>query len=323
MAPDSEYARLATGVLPELQSMVATTMAVPKMRSWSLYLRGAAESDDNVPARATADPDESETDSLRMTCSAYVELRPVEQAVRQSPVTVGLGYSFYGTSHTEEDYEGYDVARHAGSAYISRDGYLGSTPYGIRIEGGLTETDLGDEPFSEAVSAEVILDLQWVRWATFSPRCAWTQKDFEHDTDAPEYYSRDGDEQTIGVGQRFYINGNAAILGLDCAYRIADTDGSQFDLESYDVTGSLTVRLPARLRFFGSVTFEDEDYVEFVPDPPRRLDEAWTYYAALSRPLLNDLFRIEINYTYAESESNQEFSAYERQVAGVALSLGL
>ena len=65
-----------------------------------------------------------------------------------------------------------------------------------------------------------------------------------------------------------------------------------------------------------------EDYEEIVPDPAR-LDDVFTFYMMLSRPVWDYRVHAELNYTQSWNDSNQDFSSYERNVVGVAVSASL
>jgi len=246
----------------------------------------------------------------------------MDQADRKSPLTLGTGLSVYATQHEKAEFQERDVLSHNVSAYLSRSGYVGASPYSVRIHGDFTNTELNGIPFSEVTELGATADLQLGEWVTLTPKYKWQSKEFEDDTDLPEYYSRDGDDQRGGADLHFYILENRLILGLGYEYRENDTEGTQFKIESHNVEASVQASLPLKLRFTGSVEFNEEDYTEYTPEP-RRLDEVWTFYGVLSRKILGDEVRAEVNYTYTTSDSNLAFSDYKSSVVGVALSVSL
>ncbi|MDA0990747.1 MAG: hypothetical protein O3A51_08355 [Verrucomicrobia bacterium] len=180
-------------------------------------------------------------------------------------------------------------------------------------------TELGDDPFSEDVSAALNASLQVVpAWlVAIGGEISW--KDFANDTEFPSYFSRDGQEQEVTFDSYIYLLENRCILGLSYAYRWNDVDGQQFALNSHHVAGSATASLPGLLRFYASLSYDSEDYDEFTPEP-RRADDVLTGYAALSRPLGDVAWRAEVNVTYSTSESTLDFADYNRTVYGVAVS---
>jgi tetratricopeptide (TPR) repeat protein len=321
-APESEYARLAHGVLPDLNATVATTAAVPKTRRWNVYGRFSEEYDDNVTLRAKDDPNLDAVKSWREVYSGYVELRPLDEALQPTPFTLGVGYSIYATKHHEEEVRDYDVFSQNGSVFLSRNRQMGSKPYTARIYGDFTDTELGEEAYSKIFEAGVTVDYQWFRSGVVSPGFTWQSQDFEDDTEYPDYFSRDGNDYRASLRHDLYLARGNVILGVAYAYHWNDTDGRQFQLESNDFEGSLKLSLPLGLRFYGTVEYREEDYTDFTPEP-KRLDDIWTYYAALSQRLWKDAARAEIHYTHEASNSNLDFSDYERNVVGFALSLSL
>lgn len=251
-----------------------------------------------------------------------MELRLLDEAFPKQPVTIELGYSISGNQHDEDDFQSYDLLSHNGSLFFEDSSELGFLPYNFRIHGGYTATELDGEPYSEVVEGGVRIDLQLGNWAMLSPSFTWNLKDFENDTDSPEYWSRDGNSYSGGTKAYLYLFHNRLIVGASYFYRDSDTDGSQFVIRSHDVGGSVTLSLPYRFRCRASVDYKEKDYEEFLPEP-RRFDDACTYYVSVSRPILNDAIRAEVHYTYTTSNSNQEFSDYERNVVGASLSISL
>jgi len=144
-------------------------------------------------------------------------------------------------------------------------------------------------------------------------------KDFEFETEFPDFFSRDGREQEATLNTYTYLFQNRVILGLGYGYLWNDVDGSQFELRRHRVTGTATLSLPKKFRFFTSVSYANEDYDKFVPDPKRE-DDVITYYASLSRPVWKDAFRVEANVTHSSTDSSREFAEYRRTVYGVAVS---
>jgi tetratricopeptide (TPR) repeat protein len=322
MAPDSEYARLAEGIIPDLQQMVSTEALVSDQRRWNVYLRTGMEYDDNVPARAQDDPSDSPTESWRFVGSLYGEVRPLDQRIDRVPVTLGLGYSFYQTLHERDGFSDYDVQSQNGSVYLSRSGLVGSRYYSLRLGGDYNWTDVGNSSYSEIGGADASLDLQLLPWLILTPKYRWENKEFEEDGEYPEFFSRDGEEQTVGVAAQFYLCNNRLVLTAEYDYRWADTEGSLFDLQSQNASGSANLALPWRCRLYTSVSYQQEDYDEYVPNP-QRLDDVWTFYTALSRPVLGENLWAEVNYTRRSAQSNLSYADYRQNVYGMALSYNL
>lgn len=322
MAPESEYARLSLAVIPELESVAAAHTSLAKRQRWSLYLRAGYEHDDNVPARADSDPDTSPTASWRQAASSYAELRVLDQNLDRPPMTLGVGLSYYRTAYDADEFKGYAVESPGGSAYLGHRGTVVGMPYGFRIQGNYSVVELGGDPYNKAWGAEATADLQWLGHALTSLAYGWEQRDFENDTTAPESYSRDGTSQTYCVSQTFFLWGDRISLGADYTHRVENADGSQFDLGSNDVSARLSLLLPGKFRLVARYQYQKEDYVRFVPDPPRRLDDINTYRLTISRRFWGNRIGLEGSFTSVVSDSNQDFSRYRRTTYGAALDIG-
>ena len=98
-----------------------------------------------------------------------------------------------------------------------------------------------------------------------------------------------------------------------------NAEGYQAELRSNDITTSLTVNLPFELRLYGQIAYQQEDYPEYYP--VGRLDDIWTFYTSLQRPLFGDVLFLELAYTYATADSDYDYARYERNVISAALSL--
>ncbi len=150
----------------------------------------------------------------------------------------------------------------------------------------------------------------------------WETRSYEHASEFPDYFSRDGDEWQAGVGHYLYGWDNRVRLGLTYAYRDSDTEGSQYRLRSHQGGAALWMRLPLGLRLSCSAQYAERDYVDFLPEP-RRIDDVWTGNASLSRAFGHEKVDIRVGYTTVRSSSTREFAAFKRQVFSLGLSLVL
>ena len=90
-------------------------------------------------------------------------------------------------------------------------------------------------------------------------------------------------------------------------------------VQSHGGGASLLFKAPWKCRLYSSVRYEEEDYVEFVPDP-RRVDDVWTWSVSLSRPVCCDAVEARIGYTSVESGSNRAYADFERDVVSMGLN---
>lgn len=320
-APSSDYARHCREVRPELSSLTVTEQALPAAKRIDVYLRGGYEFDNNVAARSSADEAiAGKAETWRWVASAYAEWRALDQMADGLPFTLAPAYSYYRTGHQEDEFSGYDVASHTPSLSLSRNGYLGQRYYRLRLAGDYSMTELDGEDYSEVAGAQASAGLHWADFSMLQISGRYQWNEYENDTDFPEYYSRDGEEWTAGVDLYFYLLNNRVVLGLGYDYRVAETDGLLFELESSDYNANVSISLPAEFRVYASYAYREQDYTKFSPDP-RRIDDVGTVYASLSRPLVKDRLMLELNYTRVVSDSTLDFAEYEQEVYGAAVSL--
>lgn len=318
LAPESDYAARARHVSPGLVQLKQTLLVRPAAKRWDLYVRVAGEYDDNVPARSKHETQEA-THSLRLVTSFRAAVRLPDQNIDPPWPTLEAGYSYYGTFHDKSEFSDYDVTSHNATLELSRYGHVFNRWVKLGLTGTFNKTELGGDPFSETIGGDVALSMQLAPKFLAILGYGYRDKDFENDTEFPEFFSRDGSEHEAGIDTYTYLFNNRLILGLSYAYLWNKVDGSQFELNRHSVRGSATMTLPAKFRLFTSVSYATEDYDQFVPDPQRE-DDRITAYASLSRPIWGDAWRAEANVTYSTSDSNQEFAEYERAVYGIALS---
>jgi hypothetical protein len=320
MAPDSQYAQLASSVLPELEALTVTITAVPDVRRWNLYARVGTEYDDNVPVRSN-DSDETTTqDSWKFIYSFYGEVRFPDQKIDSKPFTLGLGYSLSGTEYEEDLYKGYDLFSQALSLFLSHDGTWLERFYNIRLETRFNTTKLGWDDYSDVGSLDLSFSYYWHEQITTTFISSWSNKSYEDDTEYPEYYSRDGNEYDFGLRNYFYLMQNKLVLGLHYLYRNEDAEGYQSELRSNDLTGSIAYSLPYDVRLTGSIIYQQEDYPEYRP--VGRLDNVWTFNSGLEYTW-KDIWTAELYYQYATADSDQDLGDYQRNIVGIGLSVSL
>jgi anaphase-promoting complex subunit 3 len=319
MAPDSAYARHAENILPKLLELIDSATVIPDVNRWNIYVRTAAEYDDNVPLRPLNSDVEGPTESWRLNYSLYGEVRFPDQKIDNMPFTLGLGYSLSGSEYDRPIFDYYDLFSQNLSLYMSRNGTLLDNFYNLRLEVHSSDTKLGWDPYSKSSGVSLSLQYNWLDMIATTLLSSWDNKDYENDTDWQEYYSLDGDEYNLGLYNSFYFLENSLIFGLNYNYRAMNAEGYQAELRSNDITTSLTVNLPFESRLYGQIAYQQEDYPEYYP--VGRLDDIWTFYTSLQRPLFGDVLFLELAYTYATADSDYDYARYERNVISAALSL--
>lgn len=331
-APDSEYARRADVVLPELRPMLAeispfydTSLGSNMIESpagaerrFKAQLRLAMEYDDNVAARASNSPLTGPEASGRVLLGWALDYTPLHQALDSGPFSLGLTLDGYQSWHERQALNDFDVNQNIVGAYLDRQGKLDSMPYRARLSGNWEHTQVGNEFFNHALGFKTLFDLQWKPWAMTSLHYGLDDKDFNDDTATPGTFSRDGAYQTAGVDQYFYLCENRLILGLGYAYRWADTRGSQFETNAHTANASVQVSLPWKLTWRGALSYSSEDFTQYTPDP-QRLDNAWMVSTSLSRPIFNENLSVELSYNYFIADSSVAFAEYQRHIVGLGL----
>ncbi|TDU81537.1 uncharacterized protein DUF560 [Prosthecobacter fusiformis] len=331
-APDSEYARRADIVLPELREMVVQTGATydetigsamvqvttePPKR-FKAQIRAALEYDDNVAARSDDSSFSGPESSGRGVLGWALDFTPLQQQLDESPLTLGLTYDGYQSWHERGRLTAFDVNQNILGAYLDRQGELAGLPYRARLGGAWEYTQVGDEFFNYALGLRAQFDLQWKPWTLTSLRYDYDYKNFSEDTILPATFSRDGSYHHAGVDQYFYLCQNRLILGVGYAYRWADTTGKQFETSAHTANISMQVELPAKITWRASVNYASEDFNQYTPDP-QRFDNAWMFSTSLSRPIFTDNLSVELSYNYTIADSSVAFAEYQRQVLGLGL----
>ncbi len=320
-APDSEYARRCRGALPDLLAMQGQRgLQRTATDRFDFYVRAGWEQDDNVPARAKNDPDDSPTDSARWTGSLYAAWRILDQEAEKLPFTLGVSYAAYQSVHERKAFEAYDVGSHTGGAFFTRQGNLGRRVTFSRLAWSISSTELDGESFSEIQSASASLHVQMgPRW-TLGVNGGYAWKDFAGEVEFPEYFERDGEEWSGGISSDHRFWNNRLILSLGYGYRESDSEGSQFRSGSHNGNVSASLQLPGTFRLTAGLDYQQTHYADFLPDPAR-LDDLWTGTLSLVRPFADYRYNLELNLSHSAAESNREFAEYEQTVYGVAVSL--
>jgi hypothetical protein len=279
----------------------------------------AAEHDDNVPLRASNSEETGPTESWLLKYSLYGELRFADQKIDTWPFTLGFGYSLSGSEVEHRAFDDYALLSQSLRLFLSRSGDLFGNFYDLRLGGHASDTELGGESYSKVSGASLSMQYNWLNMIASTLLSSWDSKDYVSDSAFPQYYSLDGNEYNIGLYNSFYFLENRLILGLNYNYRVMDAEGSQAELQSNDLSASLTVNLPLEIRFLGQAWYQQEDYPEYYPAD--RLDDIWTFYASLQRPLVWEQLFLEIGYTHATADSDHDYATYEKDVYSTALSL--
>lgn len=316
-APDSRYAEASAQLLDQLHGLVESSGEGYSEKPWELTFQLGGKYDDNVPARAENDPDESPSDSWVYTVSGYGKYDMLRKDEFSNPVRAGVEVSGYQSFHNRDVFESYDLTSGTAKLYGTVRGDVAEAPYTVSVDTGVTRAWLDDDPYSVEYFLNTTVDLQVGDHFLPSLGYRYTDMDFESDTESPEFFSRDGDEHVASAGANVYLLDNKLILGATYSYTASNTRGSQFEVSSNGVDSFLYASLPGNFHLTLTGSFREEDYEEFVPDPAR-LDDVWTYGATLGREFLDGL-NVSVSYTSTEADSNRDFAEYKREIFDVSV----
>ena len=318
-APGSEYASQSQAILPELENLAGSLRAVPDERRWNVYVNISEEYDDNVPGRANNSALDTPKDSWRTTYTLYGEYRVLDQKIDASPLSLGFGYSLNGSKYERSSFSVYDLFSQDFNIYVKKSDRLWERFYTATLQGNYSDTNLDGDDYSNIGSLVGSFNYYWHERITSKIILGWNKNNFEDDSEFPEFYSRDGNSYKVGLENYFYLMNNRLILGLHYTYRKEDTEGQIFKIRSNDLKGSFNVYLPWKLNLSGSIMYQQEDYTNYTPDP-KRLDNLWTFYTSLERPIWKDWLTLGISYTYNTADSNLDYAEYRRNTFGISLS---
>lgn len=316
-APDSRYAEASGQLLGQLYGLAQTSGDGYGDKRWEMTAQLGAKYDDNVPARADNDPDDSPTSSWVYTLSGYGKYEFLRLDELAHPMRAGVSVSGYQSFHKRDAFEPFDLTSGTAKLFTTLRGDIAEQPYTVSVDTGATRARLDGDPYSVEYFVNTSLDLQLGDHFLPSLGYKYTDMDFENDSEFPEFFSRDGDEHVASAGANVYLLDNRLILGATYSYTTTDTRGSQFDVSSSGVDAFAYAALPGSFNLTLTGSYSEEDYEEFVPDPTR-LDDVWTYGVTLDRKLLDGL-KLSLSWTRTEAESNREFADYQREIVDLSV----
>ncbi|MBS3756882.1 MAG: tetratricopeptide repeat protein [Desulfobacterales bacterium] len=317
MAPDSPYAKRAREIMPQLRSVEAANRPIADSKRWNPYISLAMEYDDNVPARSRHEPDTS-TGSLRTTASGALEYRFIDQNLDDKNFSLGIRHSLYYSRHGRSEFSSYNLAFNSSDLILAKNGIIYQLPYTISLTGNYSDTRLGGSSYSDSTGISADASAQWREKAVAGLGYSVVWEDFEYDTDYPELYCRDGATHYIELDHYLRLLEDKILWGIGGEYRIADTDGTQFNRDTYNLFTSFDIGLPHDMSFFSRFDYTNADYIKYIPEP-RRVDDMITISLSLTYPLFNRFF-IKGGYTYFYSGSNLDFADYKREIFSLSLS---
>jgi hypothetical protein len=246
----------------------------------------------------------------------------MDQEADNLPFTASLGLSAYRSWHDRNKYEGLNLETEGLSLTLSRSTRFLGGPLYLSLDGGASQTGLDGEDFSQVSTLGA--GAYW--WPSSSVmfglkgQQAWNE--FEGTSEYPEYFDRDGEDWSAGSSLDLYFAEGRVVLGLTYSYRDSDSEGSQFRFDSHNGGAQLHIQFPMKVRLSGGAEYQQSDYTDFLPTPTR-IDDVWTYSAALVRPFLDQKLNLELGYTHIDADSSTEFATYTQNITTLALSLNL
>lgn len=323
MVPESKYAEQARKILPELENLKVAAEPFPTEKRWHLTLRSALEYDDNVPMASREDDKATPTDSFRFVIPAlYGEYRIWDESIDHTPVTVGGGYALYQSLYERAPLNDFRLTSQNFRTFLRRSGQVLNFPYQAAVENSYIYASLGGKLFSYGDEIKVSSDLQLHRRMMLSSFYSVIVERFKKAAVFPDFFSRDGSSQTLGVGPTFYILQNRVIFNCVYTYTLGGTTGSQFDQDRHGVSTSVLLALPWKIKAAGGFQYQRSDYTDFTDfnSFTRRLDSSYAISAGLSRAIWKDKLVLELNYQHTWNRSKQTFADYRQNIFGTAFT---
>lgn len=312
-APESLYAERAKEILPQLENLKVAHQVLDSEGRFSGSVSLAGEYDDNVLAQAREDNHDTASESFRWIPSTYLEFRPLDQKLDNTPLTFGGGYSFYQSFHERYVLNDFNVTTMSPRLFLRKSGDFNAHQYTIGLESDYTFVRLGSRTLSHESGIKTYIDLQLQDWVVLSPSYSIRFQNFKSDTSSPDAFSRDGIKQSLGTGLFFYTFENRVIFGAAYFYHPAHTDGSNFDVNSHQISSSAQMTLPWKFRLTGGIEYESAQYIHYTPTPERS-DHLISLFTGLARPLWRNKLFLETNYTFSRSYSEKTFAEYRRNI---------
>lgn len=322
--PDSPFAEAAGSLLAQVEAAGAPSPPDPSTGEtslWEIAVQGGMKYDDNVPARSEADPTPGARDSLVWTGSLFVDRDLWTSGGTDGlPLVWEAGGGVYASYHEREEFRAFDVTSASVRTSLEDRFPMGNNVVQTGVGASANRVWLDGESYSEEAGLDLNLDAQLSDRFVLALGAEGRKVEFENDSDFPDFFSRDGWYHEYSLGGMYYP-GPAWLgsMGLTYTFSIADTDGSDYESETHGADGFVYLYLPAGFGLMGSGSYRSEEFIDFIPEP-ERLDEVWTWTATLSHGLGVDGLTGRLSWTRTQSDSNQEFTDYERDVYDLSLT---
>lgn len=309
-APQSPYGQTAKKLLPQLRSLETNLRPLDQKKRWNLYLGLSNEYDSNVPARSRQQKN-TVTDSFRTISSGVFAYRFIDQNIDDNNFTLGARHSLYYNWHQKRKFSPYDLGVNSSDLFLAQHGIFSGLPYKLKLEGNYTNTRLGKKHHSHASGVQSSLSIQWQEKAILTPRYSITWENFNYPGAEPEKYSLNGKTHYCGLDHYLRMFNGQLIWGLGYEYRIADTKGSQFKMNAYNLFTSFSLALPQGISLTNRLDYTNSDYTKYEPIP-KRLDKVIRASTNFTYPLSEDNLFLTLGYTYLKSNSKADFASYRR-----------
>lgn len=197
-----------------------------------------------------------------------------------------------------------------------------SKPVYFNLRDGVTETLLKNRYYlwSNTLSPSLVFIPHPRVNTTVFYRWAYNRYAQKVNTNTPEFFSRTGYGNTIGILNTFYFNDKKNLyttLGYD--FEHASTKGTEYRKNAHGVSLLLHAPLVEKIEAETVFRFRDSDYPKsFLP--LQRRDELFSLTCTLSRPLTQNLTLLSY-YTYENTKARNNLYEYYKHVFGVQLLL--
>jgi hypothetical protein len=280
-------------------------------RPWDFSLRLLTEFDDNVPLVSDASTFSGDKDSIKFGVVASGSYIIVRNAAWQA----GFGGTVMQTVNIDSDVNDYNLTSLSPSFFARYYFDLRGRPAETEMAYTLRADWLGGNRY--ATSNVLLWDLR------FHPRPAIRAgiyyhlffDDFTLEGTEPVRTSRDADRHALGVKGTYTFSQGLRAITVNYEYGKNNAEGSNFVFSSHKIAGRFTTRLMPPLWLVLDVSFTDQDYTDYTPQPRRTQDNLY-YRVMLLLPVSVDL-TFDLSFSRSKYNGSQSRFDAERDRLGL------
>lgn len=276
----------------------------PEPKRWYVSANAGFEYDDNVTL-STLDNTTGIEDA-----AAVFDFAAAYQLYKTDSSEIEVGYDLYQSVYKE--LSDFDLQSHLFSAMASHE--FGKVDANLGYSYNYIE--LGGESFLEIQSVTPSIGFSSAENLYHTLSYNFKDKNFTSNS------ARDADHHAIGLDNYYFFSESKSYAYVNLRFEDEDTTAPEFDYNGYYVTVGGKTDLPIfarnpELRF--SYQYFLRDYLN--PNPAlgeEREDVRNTITLSLTQ-YLNDIFNVQLNYQYLDSNSNLQTSDYTENIVSMTI----